>query len=112
MSVTITHECDLCGKEHEKIGSPTEVKIGSLKPDGWPTGSRKADPRTGEKGGTLHFCSSEHKDAYNAAWQIAFDAAESKAMALFQSEFAVGLKHAKLKSRNAVDALAGLAPDA
>ena len=111
MGVTIIHECDLCGTTHEKTGSPTERTISKCKPDSWLTGSRKADPRTGEKGGTLYFCTSEHKDAYKAAWQVAFDAAEKKAMSLFQSEFEKGLKFAKLKSRNAVDALAGLAED-
>jgi len=111
MGLKLIHTCNLCGTENERVNAPTALTINKLKPEGWVVSSQSKDKRTGEESKTLYFCSQEHKDAYNVAWQHSFEKAEGIALTLFAAEFQKAMNMAKLKSRNAVDALAGLADD-
>jgi len=108
MGAKLIYECDLCGKTEESLVGPKNTPD-ARKPTNWCFEDRKPDPRTGEKPGTNWFCSVACSKSHAVAWQAAFSSAEAKAMGLFVTSFRKELTRAKLVSRNAVDALAGLA---
>ena len=108
MGVKLIYECDLCGKQIEQFPNVAQHPE-AAKPAGWSFANRQADSWTGEEKGTHWYCNEQCVRGYLAAHEAALKIAKAKAIGVSRASFQAEMKRAKLVSRNAVDALAGLA---
>ena len=120
--LTVTFECQLCGKKVEKV---TIYEVGSKiqLPPGWAARDRTAVIERAAKlypgwAGTQGpdilprlFCSDSHMSAYSTVEESAAVVAHRDALELAQQHFEKLLRPAKLKAMDAVTALATAVPD-
>lgn len=111
MSTKLIFECDLCGKTVERFPNMTQ-NLEAVKPAGWCNAHMRANEWTGEPAGVNWYCGEQCNRGYLAAHEAALSSAKTKAVELCRTEFQAEMKRAKLVSRNAVDALAGIADTA